>query len=1034
MKPLLILKINVGQENGGVIPLKIYQNDEAYFNKITDSLFELFPTINTGSQIKKVLIDQIKEGIQEAIIEKEKRKEKRQQQKVSKQENHQRTFEQRNFDSIMKKESSDNDQVIDDQQFNTFCVNSLNNQKYDNQQLQQQNMKIKQENQQQNLANQDHNNLKIKQHTQSQQHDQLSNRTFDVDKKYNHHQTYTIAVNSALYSPMILEQRQFEEDQEIDQELLLIQNNQQNHQGIQVFRVEQQHVNFKNGQAQQIQNSQDSINQFKVNNKKHSKSNSLNLSSYKPFQKKESQLKLNDKDVLNYNLPFSPNASTLNPTTEKTTINNTNRGSPTNMTSGHQNTTTFNHDSGVKMEIQITEDSDNTISTSNICSAKSQVKNQLNLRNSDTFNMQKQKQQMEQLDQQQYHQQIDITSNGSINIIRSPIQIDTPQSFDNKNSMQNLTKDQSLFNQKIKQFRISEDFHQNRKDKQQNITYDDIQLQKQPTDLTRITGNIDESYDNYIKQTYPSNKNSYTQIKQNKVQYHSRQKNQSYSFTSQTPTNLNEPQTKQYNGYKGISQNKNLLLKQKSKSRSKSRENNSKKVSLAQSSQRLFNQSKIQEEKLNYKRDQISRERQRDEKHVLTFKPEINKKTDQILTQRHQRRQDKMMSTMASRTFECSPNQQNSNSRMNSTLKVFEMSVSPANISNSSKFQKSFNKTVYIEEIRSPKDAKHTFQPQILKKSARMVEERRKMSCDKYPVHEQLYKNVFEKERKLQKLKEQQDQIIEFQNMSPLLHKKKQQQQQTVQIGNNIRKVGTNKRQTLIQQKLYENVETQSQDINIKIKDENDESFVNDSIRQQQHAQKLLQYKEQLNSTLEVKRMQQKYQLENFDEHGQQLFKPKITRGPIGGKDQEFREKLDICTRMYYFMYVKQEKQKEIEEREFARLKDKANQKWMTSTSQKIFEKMQIRKLKELFDIIDNDKDGEISENSFVQAQLTHESQQILRPLIKMGRKLDFNEFLEQLQEILSQKRQEPITQCLFSEKKRRIHATKENYSPIKAQ
>eukprot|EP00347_Sterkiella_histriomuscorum_P021328 403334383 len=375
MKPLLILKINVGQENGGVIPLKIYQNDEAYFNKITDSLFELFPTINTGSQIKKVLIDQIKEGIQEAMIEKEKRKEKRQQQKVSKQENQQKTFEQRTFDSIMKKESSDNDQqAIDDQQFNTFCVNSLNNHQYDNQQLQQQNMTIKQDNFMQNLANQDHNNLKINQHTQSQHHDQLSNRTFDVDKKYNHHQTYTIAVNSALYSPMILEQRQFEEEQEIDQELQQIQNNQLNHQGIQVFRVEQQHVNFNHGQAQYMQNSMDSVNLFKVNKQKHSKSNSLNLSSYKPFQQ-QSELKLNDKDVLNYNLPFSPNASTLNPTTNKTTINNTNRGSPTNLTQEPQITTTFNNDFGIKMEIQITEDSDNTISTSNICSAKSQIPN-----------------------------------------------------------------------------------------------------------------------------------------------------------------------------------------------------------------------------------------------------------------------------------------------------------------------------------------------------------------------------------------------------------------------------------------------------------------------------------------------------------------------------------------------------------------------------------------------------------------------------------------------------------------------------------
>jgi len=27
MKPLLILKVDLGQDNGGVIPLKIFQND-----------------------------------------------------------------------------------------------------------------------------------------------------------------------------------------------------------------------------------------------------------------------------------------------------------------------------------------------------------------------------------------------------------------------------------------------------------------------------------------------------------------------------------------------------------------------------------------------------------------------------------------------------------------------------------------------------------------------------------------------------------------------------------------------------------------------------------------------------------------------------------------------------------------------------------------------------------------------------------------------------------------------------------------------
>jgi len=52
------------------------------------------------------------------------------------------------------------------------------------------------------------------------------------------------------------------------------------------------------------------------------------------------------------------------------------------------------------------------------------------------------------------------------------------------------------------------------------------------------------------------------------------------------------------------------------------------------------------------------------------------------------------------------------------------------------------------------------------------------------------------------------------------------------------------------------------------------------------------------------------------------LFKPKITRGPLSREDQEFREKIDICTRMYYFFYVKKEIKAGQEEREMNRIKD----------------------------------------------------------------------------------------------------------------
>jgi len=46
MKPLLILKVDLGLENGGIIPLKIFQNDEDYFQRIINSFVELFPSTN----------------------------------------------------------------------------------------------------------------------------------------------------------------------------------------------------------------------------------------------------------------------------------------------------------------------------------------------------------------------------------------------------------------------------------------------------------------------------------------------------------------------------------------------------------------------------------------------------------------------------------------------------------------------------------------------------------------------------------------------------------------------------------------------------------------------------------------------------------------------------------------------------------------------------------------------------------------------------------------------------------------------------
>ena len=83
------------------------------------------------------------------------------------------------------------------------------------------------------------------------------------------------------------------------------------------------------------------------------------------------------------------------------------------------------------------------------------------------------------------------------------------------------------------------------------------------------------------------------------------------------------------------------------------------------------------------------------------------------------------------------------------------------------------------------------------------------------------------------------------------------------------------------------------------------------------------------------------------------------------------------------------------EEREVLKVKDLANKCLMTDKSKKLFNRLQLKRLKELFDVIDGDNDGEISETSFLNASLPHRTMILLRPIIKLGIELDFNSFLE---------------------------------------
>jgi hypothetical protein len=41
MKPILILKINLGEEAGGIVPLKVLYNDDNYFRDLTDEFCSL---------------------------------------------------------------------------------------------------------------------------------------------------------------------------------------------------------------------------------------------------------------------------------------------------------------------------------------------------------------------------------------------------------------------------------------------------------------------------------------------------------------------------------------------------------------------------------------------------------------------------------------------------------------------------------------------------------------------------------------------------------------------------------------------------------------------------------------------------------------------------------------------------------------------------------------------------------------------------------------------------------------------------------
>lgn len=46
MKPIVILKINVGEEAGGILPLPVLYNDDNYFRDLTEDFCSKHPVLS----------------------------------------------------------------------------------------------------------------------------------------------------------------------------------------------------------------------------------------------------------------------------------------------------------------------------------------------------------------------------------------------------------------------------------------------------------------------------------------------------------------------------------------------------------------------------------------------------------------------------------------------------------------------------------------------------------------------------------------------------------------------------------------------------------------------------------------------------------------------------------------------------------------------------------------------------------------------------------------------------------------------------
>ncbi len=136
-------------------------------------------------------------------------------------------------------------------------------------------------------------------------------------------------------------------------------------------------------------------------------------------------------------------------------------------------------------------------------------------------------------------------------------------------------------------------------------------------------------------------------------------------------------------------------------------------------------------------------------------------------------------------------------------------------------------------------------------------------------------------------------------------------------------------------------------------------------------------------------------------ETGKQLFKPTITRGPINPEQR----KVTVDLQGYYDNMLLENKKKVHEEEMLNNLQKKKH--WLEKSMKSVL-KMKIEKYKQIFDLLDSDKDGFISFKNIKLSEVNAEVLEALTPLFdelqKKGNYIDFKQFCIKADEMLAVK------------------------------